>query len=428
MWFDNRVYLHRIYDHPYFDRFTNIVVCDEIKKCKKITGTPLKGGNPSAKDVGVNPTRGNPSAKDVRVNPTRGKPLFPKGMRRIEFLDDVNYLHENIFWEGITHIKFSGTRHHIIKKYNLPQSLTHIYIPHDNDEIDLNKFSRIESFGYGGYSFKTLNRFPKTLKHLQCYGDNVPCNIISLICYHLSDTILSAGLQNLTIERIDFDVTTLADFVNLKYLNIFHAYGNLDGKLPSSITHLKMVDTSKLTLTKLPESITHLSQNNLDESLVYYKWYHTKATKHLYPLHLPNLTHLSTNINNLLHHHFPKLEYLCTYSKINLMDIPHSIKHLRLKFSGSFSIPRFITRLSLDNAEIDLKSCSHNLSVTHLDIHNSININLSYILSFSISHMTLSSKCYTMNKNLLRDRGIAVKIIHINGFDPFEKNDDLFNY
>ena len=33
-WFNERIHIYRIYNHKYFDRFTNIIVCTGIKKMR----------------------------------------------------------------------------------------------------------------------------------------------------------------------------------------------------------------------------------------------------------------------------------------------------------------------------------------------------------------------------------------------------------
>ena len=120
----------------------------------------------------------------------------------------------------------------------------------------------------------------------------------------------------------------------------------------------------------------------------------------------------------------PKLCFFKINDNIIPKNIPSTVRELIIGniFTSPIKslIPNFITHLTFGN-EFN-KSIRHNIppKVTHLKFGKLFRQrNLGRDIPQTVTHLTLSSKCYTLNKDTLRDRDLSITIRHVYEKDPF---------
>ena len=422
MWFNDRIYFYRIYRHRYYDRFTNLIICQITKMCVNIVDSKIR---------------------------------LPTGIKRLECSYDIKF---DEIPEGLTH--FSSC----YCSPALPTNITHLKLSELNKLISpqlfmdhpkrLNKLKFIELNNFyltNDISKENYQGFPKTVTHLICHsymfehdhidlikystvGSNIEhldFNMIPLtinqppsIGYTLTPNLseLYIGLKKLYIHLFDIQTNTLSFLINLDILKIGVLFGDVtNDNIPPNITYLKIneINDDVSSIKQLPINIQRLALgfvrigNNIS---------------------LPNLTYLNIKftfgsdfdivmLNNIIS---PQLCYL----KINNEDIPPNIPLTvrQLVIGNNFDktirkkIPSFITHLTLGDQFN--KSIRYNIppSVTHLTLgKNFYQKKLGNVLPKTVTHLTMSSKCYTLNQDNLRNRNLSITIQHVYEKDPFKK-------
>jgi len=417
IWFHERVHLFRIYAHKYYNQFTNVIVCKKIKNCVDSSGRLVK-------------TR--------RI-------IFPSNVKKVEFLDNINH----ILPDGITHLK-----PHYSKYDEIPQSVTHlnatnkryygrISIKNDNLPKQLKclraKFDIADNelpdklTHYINDSCKQMHIVPQDIQYLSGSYTSIPENISYLVCtqhinYHLDINnplyiknyhFLHIGLKKLSLIYYDPNIGSLSHLLNLETLIIGYLQNDINDELPPNITCLKIGRhyDKQVMIKNLPLSLKSLYIGRFID---------------IDNLNLPNLTHLSTVANNnpglslipnLSH---LQINYDYKYASVN---IPSTVRYLKLaKFNRVFitktTIPSLITHLTFDNCFNKTIKNRIPFGVTHLsfgrDFYRALIIN---DIPSSITHLTLSSKCYTLNKDSIRNRDISIKMVHVYDKDPFIFNE-----
>jgi len=409
--FNDAVNLYQIYFHRYFNQFTNIIVCDKVEEITLPNGVVLR----------------------------KRKPRLPRMMRRIEFQTSINYLYRDLFWEGITHIKFDdgqciqkfyGERR---KKYILPQSLTH-FVAKGHKIYDMAQYLPLLKY-VDGYKISFSEKY--VFKHLEHITDtdfvNVlqHPNVISLkypktqffhwdknekLCF---DSSLS--LEKITINYDDMRYALFNNFTSIKYLNLKNIrYTDASTlQFPPNLTHLQI--SAESPVSYLPSTLTHLYVYSYDDLVKV-------------PLNLPNLTHLVISERMaFVDHHYPRLYSLkCNYFKKECI-IPSTVWNLKIKnYCGksAWRVPNTVTHLEVSRNIIYYigngnyyfdgsklvpigKALELNVivpsSVTYLTIKG-IECYLSLAILQHIEYLTLTSECFKINKETLSQFNIYANI------------------
>jgi len=423
MWFNERIHLYRIYGNKYFNRFTNVIICTKIKKCVDENGKLI-------------------ACRRIK---------FPSGIKKIELLNKISL---PILPEGLTH--FHSNLYYMP---DLPQSITHLdlesiwereFIKTFSD--DSKQFNNLKILNIHCIYDETQNKpieLPKGLTHLSCPSRKnyfkTPLKIDKLQYLSTYDSPnpswripsmrvyddyygLQIGLKKLHLYY--YNPTKISDslsyLINLDVLRIHSLQGTINNDyMPPNITHFVLEDASRSNIKILPQSITNLSVTNLSkhDTLLLPNLTHFKIKCDMigYDINHARIETTEKNFENVIS---PNLFFLNIDDAVIPPNIPLSVRHLKMgKYFNSpikSLIPNFITHLSFSNNFN--KSIRHNipLSITHLSFGNGFfQKNLGRDLPQTITHLELSPRCYTLNKDALRNRGLSITIKHVYGKDPF---------
>lgn len=427
-WFNGRVHIYRIYNHKYFNRFTNVIICTGIKKCVDENGKLI-------------------ASRKIKL---------PAGIKRLEMKNTIKV--PKLLPEGLTHYS-SPNQNDVI----LPKSITHLksffideslysqIFTDDMFRLDNLQFLKFELIPHN----KTINNpmigfigLSKKIKYLSCPGDWSKYPLLSTIQHihnehyspnpewkipsmHLGAlsnySNLYIGLKKLRLCKYDSKFNgSISYLINLNILKINCLEGiiNLDN-MPPNITSLTIKNAYNSNIEILPKFLIYLSIGDLFEFNNFV---------------LPNLTHFKIKFTffrfdanderigqpaNIIEKiTSPKLYFLKINDNIMPKNIPSTVRELVMgnMFTSPIKllIPNFITHLTFGN-EFN-KSIRHNIpsKITHLTFGKLFRqMNLGRDIPQTVTHLTLSSKCYTLNKDTLRDRGLSITVQHVYEKDPF---------
>lgn len=405
LWFSERINLFRIYGHRYFNRFTNVIVCKRMKKWKNF-------------DLPLN-VRKIDCVADITI------PRIPNGLTHYRpFYDDLRDMPKSITHLTLVQRKPGNYIPNNLKSLN---NLKYLKLIFCYERIDLEDLlpSNLTHFRYCDGIDHHYYPIPSNLEYLFTNMRITITNPIPNLSYCEPISNLEnmyTGLKKLSLSKYDPTCGSLSYLINLDFLKIRYLTETIDDEFPPNITVLKVDNCYRAIIKKLPQTLIKISLHDI------------KTLQ--YKINLPNLTHLSTSdasnhfsefdvVRNYRNNTFdmlvmPKLYYLTINNKNMPSKIPSEVRYLK---TGKYTIydlfiPSFITHLSFNNNfNQSINKIIHS-NITHLRLgKNFFNANL-YIPS-TVSHLTLSSRCYTANKNILRNRNLSITIEHVYEKDPF---------
>lgn len=400
LFFYDPVHLYLIYFHRYFHQFTNIIVCDKVSKITLPNGVVIR----------------------------KKKPRFPKAMKKIEFQTSVNYLYQDLFGEGITHIKFYKGQcietfyHKKRSKSILPTTLTHLVSAtwhYNKINVELSPLLQYLDWNKNLSAENTTNL--QNLKHISNSSPERVPDIVSLKCCIADYSLFPVTLRILNLSCAEFNNKRIlfGHLINVKYLNLCRTNSISYIEFPPNITHYK-TDSSR-NIFELPNTLIYLNVHNV---YTIHNNINIIGPKHIFlnslP-ELPNLTYLNIYREfTFIKYYFPQLQYLeCNYFK-EPCEIPSSVRHLVIgNYLGNtkWYVPDSVTHLSLHDNErsvlykkpLIISNIIKSPSITYLDI-SEITINIDPILLENITQLIVNPKYYAQNKKMLSLLNVEITI------------------